>query len=113
MKTLILVVLSYILLNFSLNARELTRSERQAISAHPQAMNVLDFMVGEIDTGLMSWSERMNFRVYRNSCLPVDFLLAIIAAEDDIEDQSEELHILMHTCLAGVVQVTNIYRRQR
>lgn len=100
------------LISFSSFARELNRSERRVIAGFEQAIKVMDYMVREVDTRRLRFTQRLNFGVLRQACVPLELLLLTIEQEDDLEDQTEALTTLMLTCHSGVVQVTDIYLEQ-
>jgi hypothetical protein len=108
------LLISFFVVFFSLqvHSRPLNNQEQLSVANYQQAMNIMGYMVQEIDPRLLTFRQRLGFEVTKRACTPVKSLVDRIEAVEVIEDQSQNLFRLMYACLSGVVNVTDLYRLQ-
>lgn len=99
-------------LSFQLHARPLNSQEQLSLLNFDQSLQVMKYMVDEIDPRLLTFRQRLGFEITKRACSPVQVLVDSIKANEELEDQSQNLLSLMYGCLSGVVNLSDLYRLQ-
>ncbi len=108
----ILILLSLILSStISLQARELTISEKLAVITVESASSIVDFMGDTIDTEELTKKDLILLYVLKKSCYPVEKELSNIAeaGEDEMQGRLTYITTYAKACKEGALSITNLF----
>ena len=91
-------------------ARELTGQEKLSLATLQRTLNIKEYMRMNISEDDLSWRQWGEYQLLLKSCAPViSRREKILAASDDLPDQSQKLHVLYNACQEGVLSLTRLY----